>query len=270
MATVRSNRLLSLLEAAGRYAVGGVSELGYAASLLGESLYWLVVGPSRGQPVRLSAVVEQMMDIGVRAVPLVSVLSMAVGAMLAIQGIDMLEVFGAETQVVMWIALSVTREFAPLITGTVVAGRSGSALAARIGTMQVSQEVDALRVMGISPVRYLVAPALIGMLIMLPLLTLLSDFLGILGGALYAGMELGISLPVYAQQTLDTLVVDDVRQGLIKSVVFAFIIGLVGVSNGFAVSGGAEGVGRATTRSVVLAIAYILVADMLFTYFLTR
>ncbi|MCG8379697.1 MAG: ABC transporter permease, partial [Proteobacteria bacterium] len=168
------------------------------------------------------------------------------------------------------VALGVVREFAPLVTGILVAGRSGSALAARIGTMSINQEIDALRVMGINPVRYLVSPALLGMLIMLPTLTFFSDIAGILGGALYAALEIGLGMEAYAYQTLEILTMDDIYQGLIKSLVFAVIIALIGVSNGFMVTGGAEGVGKATTRSVVLSISYIVVADMIFTYFLNR
>ncbi len=163
-----------------------------------------------------------------------------------------------------------TREFGPLITGILIAGRSGSALSARIGTMQVNQEIDALRVMGINPVRYLIAPALLAMLIMVPTLTFFSDLAGLLGGAVYTGIELGMSYDAYAIQSLDVLETDDIMQGLIKSVVFAIIIVMVGVVNGFAVKGGAEGVGRATTRSVVMAISYIVIADMIFTYYLNR
>jgi phospholipid/cholesterol/gamma-HCH transport system permease protein len=190
--------------------------------------------------------------------------------MLAIQGIATLETFGAEEQVVMGIALSVTREFAALITAIVVAGRSGSALAARIGTMQVSQEIDALRVMSINPVRYLASPVLAAMMVMVPSLTLIADFAALLGGAVFTNLELGLSYAAYLDRTLSSLVFDDLRQGLIKSLVFATIITVIGVSNGFQVTGGAEGVGRATTRAVVLSISYIVVADMLFTYFLNR
>jgi len=266
----RPGAVMSFVTGVGRRTLASVEELGYTASLLAESFYWLFVGPSLRQPVRHSAVFAQMMEIGVRAVVIVAVLAFTVGLMLAIQGIATLRTFGAESQVVLGIALSVTREFAPLITGVLVAGRSGSALTARIGTMQVSQEVDALRVMGINPVRYLVAPALLGMLVMVPALTLLADLLGLLGGAIYSRLELGIGLSAYVDQTIDVLTVDDIRQGLLKSAVFALIIALIGVANGFTVRGGAEGVGRATTRSVVLSISYILVADMLFTYFLNR
>lgn len=218
----------------------------------------------------LDSVFAQMMQIGVTAIPILFMLSFAIGVMLAIQGIHTLKLFGAESKVTVGIALSVTREFSSLITGILVAGRSGSALAARIGTMVVNQEVDALRVLGISPVRYLVAPALLGMLVMMPSLTVLSDLAGLAGGAVYSALALDMSVNAYLHDTYQVLQPEDVWQGIYKSLVFAVIIALVGTSNGFSVRGGAEGVGRATTRSVVLSITYIVLADMAFTYFLTR
>ena len=136
--------------------------------------------------------------------------------------------------------------------------------------MMEAQEIDALRVIGIHPVRYLVAPIMLAMLLMVPTLTVLADFMGIFGGAVFSAPSLSMSIDVYLHRTLDVLVVDDIRQGLVKSVVFAVIIALVGVSNGFQVRGGAEAVGRATTRSVVLAISIIVIVDMLFTYFMNR
>lgn len=263
-------RLLFAIEQLGRMTCRGVEELGYTAALLVESLYWIAVGPFKRQAVRIPAVFEQMMNIGIAAAVIVFGLSFAIGIMLAIQGIHSLKTFGAESQVVVGIALSVTREFGPLITGILVAGRSGSALAARIATMQVSQEIDALRVMGINPVRYLVAPALLAMLVMVPTLTFLADLAGMLGGALYTAVALDLSYQAYLDRSLAALSVDDLFQGLLKSAVFATIIALVGVSNGFQVSGGAEGVGRVTTRAVVLSISYIVITDMIFTYFLNR
>jgi phospholipid/cholesterol/gamma-HCH transport system permease protein len=235
-----------------------------------ECFYWLLFGSIKRQSVRLSAVFTEAMDIGVRAAFIASLLCFAVGIMLAIQGIETLRAFGAETTVIMGIAISVTREFAPLIVSILVAGRSGSAITARIGTMQESQEIDALRVIGISPVRFLAAPVLFAMLIMVPTLTVLGDFMGILGGAVYTSFELNLNVIAYIQRTLEALSVDDIRQGLVKSVVFATIISMVGLINGFQVSGGAEGVGKATTRSVVLSISFIILADMLFTYLLNR
>ncbi|MDZ7736817.1 MAG: ABC transporter permease [Gammaproteobacteria bacterium] len=269
MSEVLTKSLVSI-EQLGQVTVRGIEEFGYIAALFAESIYWIIIGPFKRQPVRVTAVFAQMMAIGIAAAPIVFILSFAIGVMLAIQGIHSLKTFGAESQVVVGIALSVTREFGPLITGILVAGRSGSALAARIGTMQVSQEIDALRVMGINPVRYLVAPALVAMLIMVPTLTVLADMAGMLGGAVYTAVDLGLSYHAYLDRSLEALVTEDVFQGLLKSLVFATIIALVGVTNGFQVSGGAEGVGRVTTRAVVLSISYIVIADMIFTYFLNR
>ena len=260
---------LTALEGVGRRVVEQVEEFGYYLALTVESVYWIVFGVARRQPVRISASFQHMVEIGLAGLPIVFVLSFSIGVMLAIQGIHTLKQFGAETQVVLGIALSVTREFGPLITGILVAGRSGSALAARIGTMTGNQEIDALRVMGINPVRYLVSPVLLAMLIMLPLVTLFADFAAMFGGAVFCKLELGISYAAYWDQSTKFIVADDVLQGLTKSMVFAVIIALVGVANGFMVSGGADGVGKSTTRAVVLAISYIVMADMLFTYFLT-
>ncbi len=173
--------VLDTVESLGRRTISGIKEFGYAAALLFESLYWLLLGRRWRQPVRLGSVVAEMMQIGILALPIVTVLSMTIGIMLAIQGIHTLRLFGAESRVTLGIALSITREFAPLITGILVAGRSGSALAARLGTMNINQEIDALRVMGINPVRFLVAPPLIAMMVMVPLLTFWSDFIGLLG-----------------------------------------------------------------------------------------
>jgi phospholipid/cholesterol/gamma-HCH transport system permease protein len=260
--------VLTFLASIGRHTARGVAELGYNTALLAEGILWTLFGRLRKQPVRLSAVFAEAMEIGVRAVPIISVLSFTIGLMLAMQGIDSLRTFGAEDQVVLGIALSITREFASLITGIVVAGRSGSALAARIGTMQVSQEIDALRVIGIDPVRYLAAPALLAMVLVLPCLTFLAMVLGLLGGALFSELEIGLPMAAYIHQTLEILVVGDIGEGLSKSLVFAVLIATIGVSNGFSVHGGAEGVGRATTRAVVQSITTILIADMAFTYFL--
>ena len=270
MADTSTNPVLHSIEHLGKAAVDAIEEFGYYFLLFVESAYWLIFGVFARQPVRLPTIFAQMMTIGIAATPIVFVLAFTIGIMLAIQGIHTLKTFGAEEQVVVGIALSVTREFAPLITAIVVAGRSGSALAARIGTMQVSQEIDALRVMSINPVRYLASPVLAAMLVMVPALSFLADFAGCLGGAVFSRLELGLSFDAYLDRTIEALAMDDVMQGLIKSFVFGIIITVIGISNGFQVSGGAEGVGHATTRSVVLSISYIVLADMLFTYFLNR
>jgi phospholipid/cholesterol/gamma-HCH transport system permease protein len=262
--------LVDTVEHLGRTTVAGLREFGYAAALFFESLYWLVMGRRWRQPVRISRVASEMMQIGILAVPIVTVLSMTIGIMLAIQGIHTLRLFGAESRVTLGIALSITREFAPLITGILVAGRSGSALAARLGTMNINQEIDALRVMGINPVRFLVAPPLVAMIVMVPLLTFWADLVGLLGAGIYVGIDLGMSLGAYVDEVLNVTSVQDLTHGLGKSIIFAALITLVAVVNGAGVTGGAEGVGRATTRSVVQAIAAILITDMLFVFIVTR
>ncbi len=262
--------MIAFAERLGRRTIDGISEMGRAAVLLGESLYWIFLGGLRKQPVRFPSVFAQGMEIGVRAIPIVTVLSLTIGIMLAIQGIHTLRIFGAESRVTLGIALSVTREFAPLITGILVAGRSGSALAARLGTMKISQEIDALTVMGINPVRFLVAPALISMLVMLPALTWFADMVALLGAGLYVSADLGITMVAYLDQLREALTVDDVMHGLGKSVLFAILITVVGVVNGAGVEGGAEGVGRMTTRSVVHSISAIVITDMIFAFLTTR
>ena len=261
---------LGLLERIGRAAARGVGEFGYGAALFVECLYWLILGHRRRQPVRVAMTFAAMREIGIDAIPIVSLLAATIGVMLAIQGIHTLRIFGAESQVTVGIALSVTREFAPLITGILVAGRSGSALAARLGTMNINQEVDALQVMGINPVRFLVAPALVAMLVMVPALTFWSGVVGLAAAGAYLSVDLGIGFVAYAGDLKAILDVDDLLHGLGKSVIFAVLIALVAVVNGSTVTGGAEGMGRATTRAVVHSITAIVVTDMLFVYLVTR
>lgn len=269
MASDARSSVTGLVERVGKRTVASVEELGFAAALLSESLYWLGLGYRRNQPVRLTAVVAEMMEIGVRALPILTVLSATIGVMLAIQGIHTLKTFGAEQQVVIGIALAVVREFAPLITGILVAGRSGSALAARLSTMTISQEVDALRVMGVSPVRMLVVPSLVAAAVMLPALSLYSMIVAQLASCAWVATDLGMAPLIYYQRTIDVLEAGDVGHGLTKALLFGIAITLIASVNGASVTGGAEGVGRRTTRTVVQSIATILVTDMLFVYMTT-
>jgi phospholipid/cholesterol/gamma-HCH transport system permease protein len=265
-----SARVGNILERMGRNAVAAVGEIGLGAALFGQSLYWIVMGRSRAQPVRIAATFGRAMEVGIQAIPIVTMMSITIGIMLAIQGIYALHVFGAEDQVTIGIGLSVFREFGPLITGILVSGRTGSSLAARIGTMRISQEIDALTVMGINPVRFIVAPMLIAMAIMVPLLALWADLVMLAGAGWYVTMKLGITFTAYIQRLQETLAVGDVVHGLYKSALFSILITLIGVINGAEVTGGAEGVGRMTTRSVVLSISAIIVTDMVFAYITTR
>ncbi len=255
-----------VLESVGRSASQFVEAFGFGAYLFFESFYWLIRGHRKGQRVRAEPVFAQMMLIGVNAIPIVSMLSVAIGITLSMQGIDSLEQFGAQHQVMFMVALSVTREFGPLITGILVAGRSGSALAARISTMMISQEIDALKVMGINPVRYIVVPALLGMMIVLPALTLWSIGISLIGSALYVAPQIGTTASAFFAQVNASIGTDDLAHGLTKSLIFAVLITIVSVVDGVSVKGGAEGVGRVTTSAVVHGITAIVLTDMIFVF----
>ena len=270
MAEPAANPVTRFCERVGRATVAGVEEIGNGGVMVAESFYWLFFGRGQGQPVRLNAVIEQMMGIGITAIPIIAMLGGAISVTLAIQGIYTLRIFGAESHVTAGLGFIVVREFAPMVTGILVAGRSGSALAARIGTMKINQEIDALNVMGINPVRFLAVPALVAMLIMVPALTLFSDFVGLWAAGVYVGLDLGISMAAYVDETIEILSLDDLMHGLGKSAIFAVLIAVIGVVNGASVTGGAEGVGRVTTRAVVQAISAIVVTDMVFAFVVTR
>ena len=197
------NAMNRFFDRVGRATVSGMDEVGRNGFMLVEGVYWLIFGPRMGQPVRISAIFTEMMEIGVRAIGIIGIMAAAIGAMLAIQGIYSLKIFGAEGHVVVGVAFSMVREFAPLITGILVAGRSGSALSARLGTMKINQELDALEVMGINPTRFLVVPSLIASLVMVPVLTFMSMALGLYAAALYVNAALGMSLAAFFDHPIE-------------------------------------------------------------------
>ncbi len=254
--------MLAATEYIGRAVTRRFDQLGFSAALLVESFYWLFMGRRERQRVRVSTILEQMEHIGIEALPIVTLLSATIGVMLAIQGTYSLGLFGAESFVYFGVALAVTREFAPLITGILIAGRSGSALAARLSTMTINQEIDALRAIGISPTRYLVVPALIGMLMVLPALTVWAGIVALAAAGLFVSATLDITFAAFVSDIFSVLTPGDIAHGLIKAIVFAVLIVMVGVVNGVQVEGGAAGVGKVTTRAVVQSIACIIVFDM--------
>ncbi len=261
--------MLRLADGFGRSVVRGVEEVGFASALFLESLLWAVAGPARNQPVRLTAVFTQMLQIGIEALPIATVLAATIGMMLAIQSLYSLGLFGAESFATVGIALSVVREFAPLIIAILIAGRSGSALAARFSTMMINQEVDALRVIGISPVRFLVAPALFAMMIMVPALTMWANLVALTAAGIFVTAALEISMNAYFADAVAALSLNDLAHGLGKSMIFAALVALVSAVNGAMADGGADGVGRRTTRAVVHSIAAIIVVDMIFAFVMT-
>ena len=261
---------MRVLEAIGRRTVDGFDQIGLGCVLLAESAFWIVAGRRRRQPVRLSATVAQMVETGLQALPIATILSATIGLMLAIQGHYTLSLFGAESFAPYGIALSVVREFSPLIIGILVAGRSGSALAARLGTMETNQEIDALRVIGVSPVRYLLAPALLAMLVMVPALTMWANLVALASAGAYTTAQLDTSMAAFAADVMDALSLGDLTHGLAKSALFALLVALIGAVNGTMIRGGADGIGRSTTQAVVQGIAAIVIADMIFAFLATQ
>jgi len=233
--------------------------------LTSQVLYWIFAGPFRGFPTPFSAIVHQMVVIGVQAWPMTALTSLSLGLTLAMQAAHELSQFGATVLVPDLISLSLLRELGPLIVAVVVIGRSGSAVTAELGTMRVSEEIEALEVMAINPVRFLVVPRFVAMLIMLPILTIFGNCIGMAGGWLICNLSLDMNTANYVMRLLEAVDVFDLYSGLIKSFVFAWLIIIVACQTGLAVDGGAEGVGRATTASVVNSILAILVANAIMT-----
>jgi len=235
------------------------------AVLVTDTFYATVTGFfGRRQRVRLAAIIEQMIRIGLESFAIVGLISFLVGLTVSLQSAVQLAQFGANIFLVDLIALGMTRELGPLITAIILAGRCGSSIAAELATMVITEEVDALRTMGVQPVRFLVVPRYIAISIMQPLLTMMANLLGILGGFVIALVSLEIGPEAFGLRLMNSLMLWDIVTGLIKSVAFAWIIVFVGAHRGFQVYGGAVGVGKATTDSVVQAIFAVIVADAFF------
>nr|MDP2190882.1 MlaE family lipid ABC transporter permease subunit [Rhodoferax sp.] len=201
---------------------------------------------------------------GFDALPIVGLLSFLLGIVVAYQGADQLRQYGANIFVADLVGLSMLREFAPLITAIIIAGRSGSAYAAQIGTMAVTEEIDAMRTIGIAPLELLVLPKIIALMIALPLLTVFADVLGVFGGMIMARAQLGVSFGEFLDRLAKAVSITSYVVGIGKAPVFAAIIAVVGCFQGFRTKGGADSVGRQTTRSVVQSIFLVIVADALF------
>jgi phospholipid/cholesterol/gamma-HCH transport system permease protein len=219
-------------------------------------------------PRRLSvtAVVAQMEQTGVNALPIVGLLNFLIGVVVAYQGADYLRFYGLENYTVQLTGASILRELGVLLTAIILAGRSGSAFTAQIGTMRVNEEIDAMRTIGLDPVEVLVLPRLFGLMLTLPMLTLCANFMGVFGGGLMAWKELGIGIPQFLSQ-LSTIAPWSFWIGMIKSPFFAVIIALIGCYEGFQVARSAESVGRLTTLSVVEAIFLVIATDAGFSVF---
>ncbi len=216
-------------------------------------------------PYKKERILEQANKAGVDSLPLVSLIALFIGFIFALQTAYFMQRIGSELYIASMVALSIVRELGPVITALVVAGRVGAAITAEIGSMQVTEQIDALETFATNPVKYLVVPRFIALSITVPLLTLYANAVGILGSYVICVYRLGISSSLYLRVTFEALWYKDIYTGLIKTIFFGMIIALVSCYEGFNVRGGAEGVGRATTRSVVFSFILIIVADCIFT-----
>ena len=210
--------------------------------------------------------VRHFIEIGYLSLPVVALTTLFSGMVLALQSYSGFSRFSAEGAVAMVVVLSITRELAPVLAGLMVAGRIGASMAAEIGTMRVTEQIDALEALSTNPYSYLVAPRLIAGLMMMPFLVLIGSIIGVLGGYIVGVGKLGFNSATYLQQTWDVLEVEDVASGLTKAAVYGFIVTLMGCYHGYKSTGGAQGVGRATTQAVVSSAILILIAN----YFVTE
>jgi phospholipid/cholesterol/gamma-HCH transport system permease protein len=242
--------------------------MGGLGVLFSQTVFWIFI-----PPLRKWQTMEQMNKIGVASLPIILLISLFTGIVLALQSAYQMQKVAAEMYIASLVALSLTRELGPVLTALIVAGRCGAAITAEVGTMKVTEQIDALETLSANPVRYMVVPRFLALLFMVPLLTIYADFFGIVGGYLVGVGKLNISHFMYIKMTFDPLAIKDVVTGLIKSISFAIIICIISCFEGMRAEGGAEGVGIATTSSVVRSFILIIVADCFFTalfYFVMR
>jgi phospholipid/cholesterol/gamma-HCH transport system permease protein len=228
-------------------------------------LLWKALKLIFQRPLNLKNILKQMEEVGIKSIPVVLITGAFTGAVLALQSYTGFKRFNAETFVGTVVALSITRELGPVLTGLMVSGRVGSSMAAELGTMQVTEQIDALYTLAVNPIKYLIVPRLLAALIMMPVLVIFADLIGILGGY-FVSVKVLLSNPyIYMERTWDYLELNDIYSGLFKACVFGIIIATISCYQGFFTEGGAEGVGRATTKAVVISCLLILIFNYIIT-----
>ena len=247
------NRFITKSKSLLRY-MGGV------VTLFIETVFWMFMPPFRKRQI-----LDQMYKVGVSSLPIVFLTSMFTGMVLVLQSANQMQRISAQMYIASLVALSMVRELGPVLTALVIAGRVGASITAELGTMKVTEQIDALETLATNPIKYLVVPRFLALIIMLPLLTIYADFVGMLGGYIVGVFKLHIGSNMYLNMTTSPLGIKDLYTGLLKSVVFAIIISIISCYEGFRTSGGAQGVGRSTTLSVVTSFILIIAADCLFT-----
>ncbi len=251
---------MSVFDYLGAHFIRFLRESGRITILFGQTIILMF-----RRPLGMRQAFSQMEEIGVRSIPVVAITAAFTGMVLALQSFTGFKRFNAETLVGTVVALSVTRELGPVLTGLMVSGRVGSAMAAELGTMRVTEQIDALHTLATNPIKYLIVPRFLASLIMIPILVIFADVIGIMGGYFVSVEILGTNPNIYIRRTWDYLELNDIYSGLLKACVFGMIIATIGCYQGFYTEGGAEGVGKATTKAVVLSCLLILISN----YFIT-
>lgn len=244
------------VHALGRFAIGAVMSLGELTLFAGQMLRWML----RGLP-RRSVVLQSMYEVGVRSIPVVLITGMFIGMVLAVQGYSQFRLMRMETRLGAVINMTLVSELGPVLAATMLAGRVGSAMAAELGTMRVTEQIDALRALGANPVQYLVVPRFLASFLLIPLLTAFADAIGVIGGWMLSTHVLKIDPVYYWHYSSEFVTAWDFLTGLLKSMCFGAAISLIACHRGFNCGSGAEGVGRAATSSFVLSFIAILVLD---------
>ncbi len=253
---------MNFLAAIGRIFLAFLSATGRVSLFAGTSFAGVVRRPWYGRQI-----LRAMLEIGYYSLPVIGLTAIFTGAVLALQSYSGFQRFSAESSIPIVVVLSITRELGPVLAGLMVAGRIGAAYAAEIGTMRVTEQIDALTTLSTDPYKYLVFPRLISGIVMLPVLVAIADIIGVMGGYMVSIHELGFNPSTYLKNTFDYLEQKDVVSGLVKAAVFGFIITLMGCYQGFHSKGGAQGVGSATTAAVVSASILILLSNYVLTAF---
>ena len=252
--------MLSLFSIIGLWIMRFLGESGRVMIFFFKALTWAF-----RPPLDIRNLLKQVEEVGIKSIPVVLITGAFTGMVLALQSYTGFKRFNAEAFVGTVVALSMTRELGPVLTGLMVSGRVGSAMAAELGTMQVTEQIDALYTLATNPIKYLIVPRFLASLIIMPVLTVFADAVGILGGYLVSVNLLGSNPTTYIRRTFDYLDLEDIYIGLFKALAFGMIIATIGCYQGFNTQGGAEGVGKATTRAVVMSSLLILIAN----YFIT-
>jgi phospholipid/cholesterol/gamma-HCH transport system permease protein len=263
----KRRRPIGILDQLGRATMELLLECQLVLAFLGQMVLSVLSVIRAPRTANWREIAPTMERCGADALPITVLINLLVGLVMGMQSAVQLKRFGAEIFVADLVGISMARELGPLMTAIIATGRSGAAFAAELGSMKINEEIDALRTMGFGPMRYLVIPRAIGLMLVLPLLTLIADVMGVLGGLIIATTTLGLTAPAYWNETQKAMKLFDVTGGLIKSVAFALAIALISCQQGLAASGGAEGVGRRTTSAVVTILFALILIDTIFTLF---